>query len=96
MMKTCIKILKALVFSVATLIAGYAAIAVPFQLIGTVSKSDLHLIFTVELGIYFLLAMLFLIVKEQRERQRRKEARRRSQRREKFIRAQNNYYHWAA
>ena len=90
------KIIKAIIFSLLTLAGGFAAIAVPFRLIGTLTNTALHTVFAVELAVYFIIAIFFLVEKEKKDRIRAREKERRLQRREKFIKAQEEYYDFAA
>ena len=90
------KILKAIIYSVLTLAGGFAAIAVPFNLISTFKSEGLHIVFMTELAIYFTLGIIFLIAKEKKEIRAKKEKARRLERREKCIKAQEEYYNIAA
>ena len=90
------KVLKAIIYSVLTLAGGFAAIAVPFNLISTFKSEGLHIVFITELAIYFALGIIFLIAKEKKELKAKREKERRLERRAKFIKAQEEYYNLAA
>lgn len=90
------KILKSILMSLITLAAGFAAIAIPFNLFKALNTEKLYIVFATEIAVYFIIAMLFLVSKELKENRKAKEKERRIKRREEFSKAQEDYYSLAA
>lgn len=90
------KIIKGLVISLLSLGVGYFAIAVPFNLISTLSPQSVRLIFCVELGIYLLVGAICIIFLDKKQAREKKEKARKIERLEKRKQAQKEYYSLAA
>ena len=83
-MKKRSNLIKGLVLSVISLAAGFFAISLPFNLISTLSKSAMEVIFLAEIIIYFGIGMIFLVIKDKKNQQRIKDEIRHTKRKEKI------------
>lgn len=90
------KVLKGLLLSVLSLIAGYFAISLPFNLFGTLSSSAMHIVFITELAIYFAIGMIFLVAFEKSKEKKVKAEQRHIQRKKKIESVYNDWYNIAA
>ena len=95
-MKKTKTIIKGILMSIATLITGFLALALPFRLFTSLSPRDMQVLFLAELVTYFITGMVFLIAKDKKLREKEKNEERRIARREKFEQAQKEYYDLAA
>lgn len=89
-------ILKGVLISIITLVAGYVAMIVPFNLFLSVSKDGQRIFFIIELCIYLVIGSIFLLVQENKEKQAKKEKARHEERARKIKDVQQNWYDIAA
>ena len=95
-MKKAVTLFKTIIMSLGALVAGYAAISLPFKLFTRLSADGMRYLFIGELVLYFLISIAFIVAKEKSRQRKIKEAQKRVQRREKFQKAQEEYYSLAA
>lgn len=95
-MKNAKRILKGLILSLSALTVAFLAIALPFRLFGTIEGAQLRAIFLSEIAIYFVLGMIFIVLKERKKAEKEKAEIKRIKRRERFQQAQEEYYNLAA
>lgn len=74
-MRKVLNILKWLLFSIVTVVVGYIAIAVPFNLFSTLTTVQHHILFTVEMAVYFVCFMAALFFHERYSKSSRKRRR---------------------
>lgn len=67
-------ILKGIALSISALVIGFLAMAIPFQLFYRLSGLEMNILFTIELAVYFVLGIVFLLAKDKKN-QRRERAR---------------------
>lgn len=89
-------LLKGIIISIVTLIAGYGAMAIPFNLFLTVSKDGQRIFFLAELCIYLVIGSIFLIIQDKKEKQAKKQKARHEERAQKIKDVQQNWYDIAA
>lgn len=89
-------LLKGIIVSVATLVFGYIAIAIPFNIFDSLSKDGERIFFISELCLYILIGCIFLLFKEHKEKQARKEKERHERRIAKINDVKENWYNIAA
>ena len=89
-------LLKGIIISIVTLIAGYGAMAIPFNLFLTVSKDGQRIFFLVELCIYLVIGSIFLLIQDKKEKQAKKQKARHEERTQKIKDVQQNWYDIAA
>ena len=89
-------LLKGIIISIVTLIAGYGAMAIPFNLFLTVSKDGQRIFFLAELCIYLVIGSIFLLIQDKKERQAKKQKARHEERAQKIKDVQQNWYDIAA
>lgn len=87
---------KGIIISIVTLIAGYGAMAIPFNLFLTVSKDGQRIFFLAELCIYLVIGSIFLLIQDKKERQAKKQKARHEERAQKIKDVQQNWYDIAA
>lgn len=90
------KFIKGLLLSLASLVVGFTAIALPFRLFDGLSGDALHLVFFAESTIYFLMGITFLVAFEKKKRNKEKSKRRQALRNEKIKRYQEEWVNLAA
>ena len=95
-MKKTNRLIKGLMLALSTLSAGFVAIALPFRLFSTLGGNQVRWFFVLELALYFVITMVFIVAREKAKERKRKEAERRFQRRIKFETARKEYYDLAA
>lgn len=86
-------ILKGVAISIITLVVGYVAMIVPFNLFLSVSKDGQRIFFIIELCIYLVIGSIFLLVQESKAK---KEKARHEERARKIKDVQQNWYDVAA
>lgn len=64
-------LLKGIIISIVTLIVGYGAMAIPFNLFLTVSKDGQRIFFLAELCIYLTIGCIFLLVQESKQKNKK-------------------------
>lgn len=89
-------LLKGIIISIVTLIAGYGAMAIPFNLFLTVSKDGQRIFFLAELCIYLLIGSIFLLIQDKKEKQAKKQKARHEERAQKIKDVQQSWYDIAA
>lgn len=89
-------LLKGIIISIVTLIAGYGAMAIPFNIFLTVSKDGQRIFFLAELCIYLTIGCIFLLVQDKKEKQAKKQKARHEERAQKIKDVQQNWYDIAA
>lgn len=89
-------LLKGIIISVITLIAGYGAMAIPFNIFLTVSKDGQRIFFLAELCIYLVIGSIFLLIQDKKEKQAKKQKARHEERAQKIKDVQQNWYDIAA
>lgn len=89
-------LLKGIIISIVTLIAGYGAMAIPFNLFLTVSKDGQRIFFLAELCIYLVIGSIFLLIQDKKEKQAKKQKARHEERAQKIKDVQQNWYDIAA
>ena len=89
-------LLKGIIISVITLIAGYGAMAIPFNIFLTVSKDGQRIFFLAELCIYLVIGSIFLLIQDKKEKQAKKQKARHEERAQKIKNVQQNWYDIAA
>ncbi len=89
-------LLKGIIISVITLIAGYGAMAIPFNIFLTVSKDGQRIFFLAELCIYLVICSIFLLIQDKKEKQAKKQKARHEERAQKIKDVQQNWYDIAA
>lgn len=89
-------LLKGIVISIVTLIAGYGAMAIPFNIFLTVSKDGQRIFFLAELCIYLVIGSIFLLIQDKKEKQAKKQKARHEERAQKIKDVQQNWYDIAA
>lgn len=89
-------LLKGIIISIVTLIAGYGAMAIPFNLFLTVSKDGQRIFFLAELCIYLVIGSIFLLIQDKKEKQAKKQKARHEVRTQKIKDVQQNWYDIAA
>lgn len=89
-------LLKGIIISVITLIAGYGAMAIPFNIFITVSKDGQRIFFLAELCIYLVIGSIFLLIQDKKEKQAKKQKARHEERAQKIKDVQQNWYDIAA
>lgn len=89
-------LLKGIIISIVTLIAGYGAMAIPFNIFLTVSKDGQRIFFLVELCIYLVIGSIFLLIQDKKEKQAKKQKARHEERAQKIKDVQQNWYDIAA
>lgn len=87
---------KGIIISVITLIAGYGAMAIPFNIFLTVSKDGQRIFFLAELCIYLVIGSIFLLIQDKKEKQAKKQKARHEERAQKIKDVQQNWYDIAA
>ena len=90
------KILKSMVLTLTSVVIGFIAIALPFNLLGTLTNDAVHIVFISELVIYFIVALVFLAVSDKKKQEKIKIEKRHEQRREKIERVQREWIDIAA
>ncbi|MBE6720470.1 MAG: hypothetical protein E7571_07445 [Ruminococcaceae bacterium] len=90
------KFVKATLMSALSLIIGFLAISLPFNLFSTLSSVMIQRVFLGELVIYFVIAMLFLVFQQKKKERLIKSEQRHTARREKIARVQTEWYDLAA
>ena len=90
------KILKSIAISFLSLVAGYWAISFPFNLFGTLTKDAMHLVFIAEIIIYFVIAMIFLVIADKRKQEKIKFEQRHEERCRKIEQVKRDWYDIAA
>ena len=86
-------LIKGIIISIVTLIVGYGAMAIPFNLFLTVSKDGQRIFFLAELCIYLVIGSIFLLIQE---KQAKKQKARHEERAQKIKDVQQNWYDIAA
>ncbi|MGN0527941.1 MAG: hypothetical protein ACI4IE_02320 [Eubacterium sp.] len=81
------KFIKGLLLSVSALIVGFCAISFPFHLFDTLTSREMRIIFISEIVIYFVTAMIFLLIRESKQEKRQKK----QQKRESLEKQQINF-----
>ncbi len=89
-------LLKGIIISIITLVAGYGAMAIPFNLFLTISKDGQRIFFLIELCVYLTIGSIFLIVQDKKEKQIKKQKARHKERAQKIKDVQQNWYDIAA
>lgn len=89
-------LLKGIIISVITLIAGYGAMAIPFNIFLTVSKDGQRIFFLAELCIYLVIGSIFLLIQDKKEKHAKKQKARHEERAQKIKDVQQNWYDIAA
>lgn len=89
-------LLKGIIISIVTLIAGYGAMAIPFNIFLTVSKDGQRIFFLAELCIYLVIGSIFLLIQDKKEKQAKKQKARHEERAQKIKDVQQNWYDIAA
>ncbi|MBQ9532095.1 MAG: hypothetical protein IJR70_08480 [Eubacterium sp.] len=69
-MKRNNRIIKSALLTLASLIIGFIAIAVPFNLFNTLTSEAMHIVFIAEIIIYFLVSMFFLIAYDKKKQEK--------------------------
>ena len=90
------KILKSIAISFLSLVSGYWAISFPFNLFGTLTKDAMHLVFIAEIIIYFVIAMIFLVIADKRKQEKIKFEQRHEERCRKIEQVKRDWYDIAA
>lgn len=89
-------ILKGVAISIITLVVGYVAMIVPFNLFLSISKDGQRIFFIIELCVYLTVACVFMLIQEKKENQAKKEKARHEERARKIKDVQQNWYDVAA
>lgn len=89
-------LLKGIIISIVTLIDGYGAMAIPFNIFLTVSKDGQRIFFLAELCIYLVIGSIFLLIQDKKEKQAKKQKARHEERAQKIKDVQQNWYDIAA
>lgn len=89
-------LLKGIIISIVTLVVGYGAMAIPFNLFLTVSKDGQRIFFLIELCIYLTIGSVFFLIQDKNEKQAKKQKARHKKRAEKIKNVQQNWYDIAA
>ncbi|MBE6741997.1 MAG: hypothetical protein E7570_06790 [Ruminococcaceae bacterium] len=89
-------IIKSMLLSIASLITGFVAIALPFNLFKTLSDEAMQIVFISEIIIYFVIGMIFLAVCEKRKQEKIKNAKRHEERKCKIERVRREWIDIAA
>ncbi len=89
-------LLKGIIISIVTLIAGYGAMAIPFNLFLTFSKDGQRIFFLIELCVYLTIGSIFLLIQDKKEKQAKKQEARHKERAQKIKDVQQNWYDIAA
>ena len=89
-------LLKGIIISIVTLIAGYGAMAIPFNLFLTISKDGQRIFFLIELFVYLTIGSIFLLIQDKKEKQAKKQETRHKERAQKIKDVQQNWYDIAA
>ncbi len=89
-------LLKGIIISIITLVAGYGAMAIPFNLFLTISKDGQRIFFLIELCVYLTIGSIFLIIQDKKEKQIKKQKARHKERAQKIKDVQQNWYDIAA
>lgn len=89
-------LLRGIIISIVTLIAGYGAMAIPFNIFLTVSKDGQRIFFLAELCIYLVIGSIFLLIQDKKEKQAKKQKARHEERAQKIKDVQQNWYDIAA
>ncbi|WP_296078809.1 hypothetical protein [uncultured Eubacterium sp.] len=89
-------LLKGIIISVITLITGYGAMAIPFNIFLTVSKDGQRIFFLAELCIYLVIGSIFLLIQDKKEKHAKKQKARHEERAQKIKDVQQNWYDIAA
>lgn len=90
------KLLKGLCLSLLSLIAGFAAIILPFGLLRNLTGEALHIFFFAEITVYLIISLIFLLVTDRKKDQRKKAEKRHCERCKKIERVQKEWYDIAA
>lgn len=89
-------ILKGVAISIITLVVGYVAMMVPFNLFLSISKDGQRIFFIIELCEYLTVGCVFMLIQEKKENQAKKEKARHEERARKIKDVQQNWYDIAA
>lgn len=89
-------LLKGIIISIVTLIAGYGAMAIPFNLFLTISKDGQRIFFLIELFVYLTIGSIFLLIQDKKEKRAKKQEARHKERAQKIKDVQQNWYDIAA
>ncbi len=89
-------ILKGIAISIITLVVGYVAMIVPFNLFLSISKDGQRIFFIIELCVYLTVGCVFMLIQEKKENQAKKEKARHEERARKIKEVQHNWYDVAA
>jgi len=89
-------IIKSITLTLTSLAAGFIAITIPFNLIGTLSKEAMHIVFISEIVIYFSVAMIFLVASDKKKQQEIKSNERHKERRRKIEEVKKDWIDIAA
>ncbi len=71
MKKSIINITKSILVSLSTLVVGFIAISLPFNLFNTLTAKEMRIIFLCEVIVYSIMFALFFLVKEKKEEKRK-------------------------
>lgn len=89
-------ILKGVAISIITLVVGYVAMIVPFNLFLSISKDGQRIFFIIGLCVYLTVGCVFMLIQEKKENQAKKEKARHEERARKIKDVQQNWYDIAA
>ncbi len=62
---------KGIIISIITLVAGYGAMAIPFNLFLTISKDGQRIFFLIELCVYLTIGSIFLIIQDKKSKNKK-------------------------
>jgi len=88
--------IKSMLLTLISLIVGFFAIALPFNLFRTLTDESMQMIFISEIVIYFAIAMLFLVFTDKKKKEKIKCEKWHEERRAKIQRVQREWIDIAA
>lgn len=90
------RFLKGLCLSLVSLIAGFAAITLPFGLLQNLTGEALHIFFFAEIAVYLVISLIFLLIADRKKEMRKKAEKRHCERCRKIERVHKEWYDIAA
>lgn len=85
-------LLKGVLITVGSLVAGFLAISLPFNLLNDLSSSQMTIIFAAEIISYSLIGLIFITAKQIEADKKKKRQERRIKRQAEIKRLNNEWY----
>lgn len=89
-------LLKSVFITVASLVAGFLAISLPFNLLDELSSSQMTMVFAIEIISYTLIGLIFLTARQIEADKKKKKQEKRIKRQTEIKRLNNEWYDLAA